>query len=66
MKAVSDLFSPAAGEVSEVNEALTSHPELVNTDPYGEGWMLRLRLSDPASPAGLRDAAAYRQLIEAG
>ncbi len=66
VKAVSDLFSPAAGEVSEVNDALTNHPELVNSDPYGEGWMLRLRLADGEAPAALRDATAYRQLIEAG
>lgn len=66
VKAVSDLYSPAAGEVSEVNEALTSQPELVNSDPYGEGWMVKLRLSDAAAVSGLRDARAYRELIEAG
>jgi glycine cleavage system H protein len=66
VKAVSDLFSPAAGEVSEVNEALTSHPELVNSDPYGEGWMVKLRLADSAALERLHDATAYRRLIEAG
>ncbi len=66
VKAVSDLYSPAAGEVSEVNEALTSHPELVNSDPYGEGWMVKLRLSDSAALDRLHDAPAYRRLIEAG
>jgi glycine cleavage system H protein len=66
VKAVSDLYSPVAGEVTESNEALASRPELLNSDPYGEGWMLRLRLSSPGETKGLRDAAAYRELIKAG
>jgi glycine cleavage system H protein len=63
VKAVSDLFSPVAGEVVEVNEALDANPALVNSDPYGEGWMIRMRVADPSSLDGLLDAAAYQALI---
>lgn len=63
VKTASDLYAPLAGEVVAVNDALTAHPELVNDDPYGEGWMLRLRLQDPASAETLLDAAAYRDTI---
>ena len=63
VKAVSDLYSPLAGEVVEVNDALDATPALVNSDPYGEGWMIKLRLSDPAELEGLMDAAAYEQQI---
>ena len=66
VKAVSDLFAPVAGEVTSANDALAGRPELVNTDPYGEGWMLRLRLADAAQVAGLLDAAAYEQLVAEG
>lgn len=66
VKAVSDIFAPAAGEVLEVNEKLAGAPELVNTDPYGDGWMLKLRLTDPADFERLKDANAYRELIKAG
>jgi glycine cleavage system H protein len=66
VKAVSDLYAPLAGEVVEANEALSAQPELVNSDPYGAGWMLRLRLEDPGEAEKLRDAAAYRSLTEAG
>ena len=66
VKAVSDLFAPVGGEVSELNPALQAHPELVNSDPYGEGWMIRLRLADAGQAEGLKDAAAYRELIKAG
>ncbi|HEY7598899.1 MAG TPA: glycine cleavage system protein GcvH [Candidatus Limnocylindrales bacterium] len=66
VKTASDLYSPLAGEVVAVNEALAEHPELVNSDPYGEGWMIRLRLADPAAADSLHDAAAYGRLIEAG
>ena len=70
VKTASDLYSPAAGEVLAVNTALADKPELVNEDPYGDGWMIRMRLSDPeavsASGERLMDAAAYRSLIEAG
>ena len=66
VKTASDLYSPLAGEVVAVNDALADRPELVNDDPYGEGWMVRLRLTDPGSTDGLKDADAYRALIEAG
>jgi glycine cleavage system H protein len=66
VKTASDLFSPAAGEIIAVNEALHDKPELVNNDPYGEGWMIRIRLaSGAASTSDLMDAAAYKALIEA-
>jgi glycine cleavage system H protein len=60
VKTASDLLAPLAGEVIAVNEALRDAPELVNSEPYGEGWMVRLRLDDPAAADGLMDAAAYR------
>jgi glycine cleavage system H protein len=63
VKAVSDLYSPLAGEVVEVNGALDATPALVNSDPYGEGWMIKLRLANPAELEGLMDAAAYEQQI---
>ncbi len=63
VKAVSDLFAPVAGEVTGANDALAGSPELVNSDPYGEGWMLRIRLADPAQVEELLDAAAYEQLV---
>jgi glycine cleavage system H protein len=63
VKTASDLFSPIAGEVVAVNERLGGAPELVNDDPYGDGWMIRLRPTDPAAADGLLDAAAYRALI---
>jgi glycine cleavage system H protein len=63
VKAVSDLFAPVAGEVIEANDALAGAPELVNSDPYGEGWMLRISLADPAQVEELLDAAAYEQLV---
>ena len=66
VKAVSDLFAPLSGEVTAANDALAGSPELVNSDPYGEGWMLRLRLSAPAELDELLDAAAYDALIAAG
>jgi glycine cleavage system H protein len=66
VKAVSDLFAPLAGEVLAANDALGGQPELVNTDPYGEGWMLRLRVSDATQVDGLLDAAAYEHLVAEG
>ena len=66
VKAVSDLFAPLSGEVTAANDALTGSPELVNNDPYGEGWMVRIRLSDGAELDGLLDADAYGELIAAG
>ena len=62
VKAVSDLFAPLAGEVIETNAELTSRPELVNDDPYGEGWMLRLRVTDKGQLEELLDADAYERL----
>ncbi len=60
VKAVSELFCPLAGEVVEVNARLDGEPALVNSDPYGDGWMIRLRLANAADRAGLMDAAAYK------
>jgi glycine cleavage system H protein len=63
VKAVSDLFAPVSGEVTAGNEALGTAPEVVNADPYGEGWMVRVRLADASQIDSLLDAAAYEQLI---
>lgn len=63
VKAVSDLYSPVAGEVVAVNDALANDPSIVNRDPYGEGWMLRLRLDDESELDGLLDADAYGKHI---
>jgi glycine cleavage system H protein len=62
VKAVSDLYSPVSGEVVAVNSAIDATPAVVNTDPYGEGWMVRIRMDDPAQLDALLDAAAYRAL----
>ncbi len=66
VKAVSDLFAPLSGEVTAVNDALTGDPELVNSDPYGKGWMLKVRLADPGQVDDLLDGAAYDALVAAG
>jgi glycine cleavage system H protein len=63
VKAVSDLISPLSGEVVEVNAAVVDAPETVNDDPYGEGWLVRIRLSDPAEVDVLLGAAAYEELL---
>ena len=63
VKAVSDVFAPLSGEIVEVNEALADSPESVNADPYGEGWMVKVRLSDPSEVDSLLDAAAYQELL---
>jgi glycine cleavage system H protein len=63
VKAVSDLFMPVAGTVSEVNAALENKPELVNTDPYGAGWMVKIKLNDPADIDALLSAADYEKLV---
>jgi glycine cleavage system H protein len=63
VKAVSELYSPVAGEVVEVNGALDGDPAVVNRDPYGEGWMVALRVADPKALGGLLSAAAYRAHI---
>ncbi len=62
VKAVSDLFAPLAGGVVEANEALSGEPELVNRDPFGNGWMIKLKVGDPSQLDGLLDAAAYEKL----
>jgi glycine cleavage system H protein len=64
VKAVSDVISPLSGEVVEVNAKVVEAPETVNEDPYGEGWLVRIRLSDPAEVDSLLDAAGYRQLLD--
>jgi glycine cleavage system H protein len=63
VKAVSDIFAPASGEVLAVNPAVQERPEVVNEDPYGEGWLVRVRLSDPAELDGLMDESAYREYL---
>jgi glycine cleavage system H protein len=67
VKAVSDVIAPLSGEVLEVNRGVADAPETVNDDPYGEGWLVRVRLSDPGEADALMDAAAYKQhLAEQG
>jgi glycine cleavage system H protein len=66
VKAVSDLFAPVSGEVTATNEALSGSPELVNGEPYGDGWMIRVRLADPTEADGLLDSAAYDALVAEG
>ncbi len=65
VKAVSDLFSPVPGQVLEVNGELNAHPELIDSDPYGQGWIMRIRIADEGATTELKDAAAYRALIGA-
>lgn len=65
VKAVSELYSPVAGEVVEVNGALDANPALVNSDPYGEGWMVKMRLADASALDALMDAAAYESHVGA-
>jgi glycine cleavage system H protein len=64
VKAVSDVISPLSGEVIEVNQKVVEAPETVNEDPYGDGWLARIRLSDPGEADSLLDAAAYKQILE--
>jgi glycine cleavage system H protein len=64
VKAVSDLISPLSGEVLEVNQAVVDAPETVNQDPYGAGWLIRIKLADPGEADALLDAGAYRTLAE--
>jgi glycine cleavage system H protein len=63
VKAVSDLISPLSGEVLEVNAKAASAPETVNEDPYGEGWLIRIRLSEPSETESLLDVDAYKQVV---
>lgn len=64
VKAVSEVFLPVSGEVIDVNMELSDKPELINEDPYGAGWMVRIRLTNPADVEGLMNAAAYNQFIQ--
>lgn len=64
VKAAADLYSPVSGEVTEINDALPDNPELVNSDPYGRAWMLRIQMSDPAELEQMMDAGAYQQNTE--
>ena len=63
VKAVSDVVAPMSGEVVESNAAVADNPELVNDDPYGAGWLVKVKLADPAETEALMDAAAYKQLL---
>ena len=63
VKAVSDVIAPLSGEVLEVNQAVVDAPETVNDDPYGNGWLIRIRLADPGEVEALLDSGAYRQLL---
>ena len=63
VKAVSDLISPLSGEVLEVNQAVVDAPETVNDDPYGNGWLIRIRLSDPSEASALLDLGGYRDVL---
>ena len=63
VKAVSDVFAPLSGEIVEVNEALSDSPEKINDDPYGDGWLVKVKLSDPSEVDQLLDVAAYRDLL---
>lgn len=65
VKTVSDLFLPVTGTILEVNPALANSPELVNTDPYGQGWMVKISLSNPSEVEGLMDATAYKAAVGA-
>ncbi len=66
VKAVSDVFAPLSGEIVEVNDALADSPENVNKDPYGEGWMVKVKLSDPSELDQLMDVNAYKELLQTG
>ena len=63
VKAVSDVYAPLSGEIVAVNDAVADQPELINEDPYGEGWLVRVKLSDPSEAEELLDADAYRKLL---
>jgi glycine cleavage system H protein len=64
VKAASEVYAPVSGEVAEVNEALAADPAMVNADPMGDGWFLKVRLDDPKQLGGLMDEAAYKRLVE--
>jgi len=64
VKAVSDVFAPLSGEVVAINDALAEQPETINDDPYGEGWLVQVKLSDPSEPDALMDAGAYTAMLK--
>jgi glycine cleavage system H protein len=64
VKAVSEVYAPLSGEVTEVNAAVAESPETINGDPYGDGWLVKVKLSDPSETEELMDAAAYRKLLD--
>ena len=64
VKAVSDVFAPLSGEITEANTAIADQPEAINSDPYGSGWLVKVKLSDPAETESLLDADGYRKLVE--
>jgi glycine cleavage system H protein len=64
VKAVSDVYAPLSGEITEVNDNAMQNPEVINADPYGEGWMVKVKLSDPSEADSLLDAEAYQKLLE--
>jgi glycine cleavage system H protein len=66
VKAVSDVVAPLSGEVVEVNDALADHPEKINEDPYGDGWLIKVKLTQPSEADALLDAGEYRKLLENG
>jgi glycine cleavage system H protein len=63
VKAVSDIYAPLSGEVTAINEAISESPEKINEDPYGDGWLVKVKLSDPSEADQLMDAAAYKKLL---
>jgi glycine cleavage system H protein len=66
VKAVAEVFAPLSGQIVEVNEELRERPELINEDPYGQGWLVRIKVADPAEREALLDANAYQALVEEG
>jgi glycine cleavage system H protein len=64
VKAVSEVYAPLSGEITEVNQAVDDSPETINEDPYGKGWLAKVKLSNPSEADDLMDAAAYRKLLE--
>jgi len=64
VKAVSDVYAPLSGEITEVNETAAESPETINDDPYGGGWLVKVKLSDPSEAEDLLDVAAYKKLLE--
>ena len=66
VKAVSDVFAPLSGEIVDVNDGLADSPERVNSDPYGEGWMVKVKLSDPSELDQLMDVNQYKELLQTG